>query len=127
MNNDRDLQDMTPVKEYVSWNDIEDYISSLKCFIESGNFNGVYGPPRGGLIFAVMVSHRYNLPFLGAPQKGCLVIDDIVDTGDTALAWKNKGYTITSMYFNSHSKVPVDFYYRNKNDKWIVYPYENQN
>lgn len=126
MNNDRDLQDMTPIKEYVTWNDVEEYISSLKNLIESHNFNGVYGPARGGLIFAVMVSHRYDLPFLGAPQKGCLVIDDIVDTGDTAMAWRAKGYSITSMYFNDKSKVSVDYYLHNKEDKWIVFPYEKQ-
>lgn len=126
MNNDRDLQEMTPIKEYVTWNDVEEYISCLKDFIESHNFNGVYGPARGGLVLAVMVSHRYDLPFLGAPQKGCLVIDDIVDTGDTAMAWRAKGYTITSMYFNPNSKVPVDYYLRNKEDQWIIFPFEKQ-
>lgn len=126
MNNLRDEAEMTIIKEYVSWDDVEEYINSLSDFINSHNFNGVYGPARGGLIFAVMVSHRYDLPFLGAPQKGCLVIDDIVDSGDTAMAWRSKGYCITSMYFNAQSKVPVDYYLRNKDGKWIVFPYEKQ-
>lgn len=125
MENDRDARDMTPEKIYVSWEDVEEFIISLKPFVEENNFNGVYGPARGGLVFAVMISHRYKLPFLGAPQKGCLIVDDIVDTGDTAKAWANKGYKIASMFYNkSKSVVSVDYYMFDKVDNWIVFPFE---
>jgi hypoxanthine phosphoribosyltransferase len=71
-----------------------------------------------------MVSHKYNLPFLGAPQKGCLCIDDICDTGDTALAWRNKGYTVATMFYNKGSKVIPDYWKYEKTNEWIVFPWE---
>ena len=90
MQNLRDEKEMTTEKEYVSWEDVEEFIQFLAN--NSNNFkefNGVYGPARGGLIYAVIISNRYDIPFLGAPQKGCLCIDDICDSGATALAWKD--------------------------------------
>lgn len=124
MENLRDEKDITVIKEYVSWLNVNTFINSLKEFIEENDFNGVYGPARGGLIFAVMISHKYNLPFLGAPQKGCLVIDDIVDTGKTAEAWKDKGYKIASMYYKKNPLVEPDFWAYEKTDQWIVFPWE---
>lgn len=124
MINDRDEKEITPVKENVSWQDVDNFISSLKNYIKLNQFNGVYGPARGGLIFAVMISHRYNLPFLGAPQKGCICVDDIIDSGVTALAWKNKGYNIVSMYYKPNDFVKPDYYYKEKDDKWVYFPWE---
>ena len=128
MNNKRDLKDITPEKVYVTWQNIEEFILELDKHTDGfKGFTGVYGPARGGLIFAVIISNRYNLPFLGAPQVGCLCVDDICDTGDTALAWNNKGYTIATMFYNKESSVKPNFYFLTKNDKWIVFPWENQN
>lgn len=124
MINDRDKKEITIIKENVTWQDVDNFILSLKNYIELNQFNGVYGPARGGLIFAVMISHRYNLPFLGAPQKGCICVDDIIDSGATALAWKNKGYNIVSMYYKPNDFVKPDYYYKEKDDKWVYFPWE---
>lgn len=124
MINDRDKKEITIIKENVTWQDVDNFILSLKNYIKLNQFNGVYGPARGGLIFAVMISHRYNLPFLGAPQKGCICVDDIIDSGVTALAWKNKGYKIVSMYYKPNDFVKPDYYYKEKDDKWIYFPWE---
>ena len=124
MENLRDVQDKTPEKVYVTWEDVEKFIQDLKVYLDINSFTGVYGPARGGLIFAVMISHKYNMPFLGAPQTGCLCIDDICDTGDTALAWRNKGYTIATMFYKKGSKVVPDYWVQEKEDKWIVFPWE---
>lgn len=124
MNNERDLRDMTPEKIYVTWDQVEEFITNIGAFIKANNFNGVYGPARGGLVFAVMISHRYHLPFLGAPQPGCLIVDDIIDTGDTAKAWANKGYVIASMFFNSDSPVKANYYMYETEGKWLIFPWE---
>ena len=125
MLNERDLKDITIEKVFVSWQDVENFISWLANKTNNfENFTGVYGPARGGLVFAVIISNRYNLPFLGAPQVGCICVDDICDTGDTALAWKNKGYTIATMFYQQQSKVKPDFWKYKKADKWIVFPWE---
>ena len=127
MQNLRDKKDITSIKEYVTWEDIENFIQFLADNTHDfQDFNGVYGPARGGLIYAVIISNRYNIPFLGAPQRGCLCVDDICDTGDTALAWQNKGYIIATHYYKSGSKVLPNLFYKFKDDKWIVFPWENQ-
>lgn len=124
MQNDRDIKESTINKVYVNWQDVEDFIKGLPKYLDLTNCTGVYGPARGGLIFAVMVSHKYNLPFLGAPQKGCLCIDDICDTGDTSLAWRNKGYTVATMFYKKGSKVIPDYWKYEKTNEWIVFPWE---
>lgn len=128
MGNLRDERDKTIIKEYVTWNDIEEFIAQLaKDTNNFKNFNGVYGPARGGVIYAAIISNRYDIPFLGAPQVGCLCVDDICDTGDTALAWRNKGYTIATHYYKQGSKVEPDYWFKEKEDKWIVFPIEQNN
>ncbi len=124
MRNNRDIKDITPEKLYVTWEDVELFITCLQNNLDMKSFTGVYGPARGGLIFSVIISNRFNLPFLGAPQVGCLCVDDICDTGDTALAWKNKGYTIATMFYKQGSKVIPDYWMQEKEDKWIVFPWE---
>lgn len=128
MQNLRDEKDITPEKEYVTWDDIETFIQILaeKTHNFEG-YNGVYGPARGGVVFATIISNRYGLPYLGAPQKGCIIVDDICDSGNTALAWKDKGYTIATMYFKSTSLVEPNFWWKEKGDKWIAFPWEKQN
>ena len=128
MGNLRDERDKTVIKEYVTWDDIEDFIAHLAHETDNfKKFNGVYGPARGGIIYAAIISNRYNIPFLGAPQVGCLCIDDICDTGDIALAWRNKGYFIATHYFKKGAKVEPDYWFREKEDKWIVFPIEQNN
>ena len=125
MQNLRDEKEMTSEKEYVSWEDVEEFIQFLAN--NSNNFkefNGVYGPARGGLIYAVIISNRYDIPFLGAPQKGCLCIDDICDSGATALAWKNKGYFVATHYYKQGAQTRPHFYLKYKDAKWVVFPWE---
>lgn len=127
MNNDRDRREMTVEKEYVSWEDVEDFIQALAKHTDNfKNFTGVYGPARGGLLYAVLISERYNLPFLGAPQKDCICVDDICDSGDTALAWRNKGYKIATHFYKRDAKIEPDFWYEEKFNKWIVFPWEKR-
>lgn len=126
MYNERDKKDITHNVHNVTWDEVEEFITSIGKIINSVSFKftGVYGPARGGLVFAVMISNRFNLPFLGAPQLGCLCVDDICDTGNTALAWKNKGYTIATMFYKHGSKVIPDYWMKEKEDNWIVFPWE---
>ena len=128
MGNLRDDREMTVIKEYVTWNDVEEFIEWLAQ--KTNNFEGytgVYGPARGGVVYAAIISNRYNIPFLGAPHLGCLIIDDICDSGDTALAWRNKGYKIATHYYKEGAKIEPDFWYKEKGDNWIVFSIERNN
>ena len=124
MKNLRDEKEVTVVKEYIKWDDIEEFIQFLETQVNFSNYTGVYGPARGGVTLAAIVSNRYNLPYLGAPQKGCICVDDICDSGDTALAWRQKGYTIATMYYKNGAKVMPEIWCKEKANKWIVFPWE---
>lgn len=113
--------------ELVTWSNIDNYINSLVNVIKDKSFTGVYGIPRGGLIFAVILSHKLNIPLLMAPCDNCIIIDDIADTGQTLKHFKeNKSYYIATMFYHKQSIVVPDFWYREKTDNWIVYPWEVQ-
>ena len=52
-------------------------------------------------------------------------IDDIADTGETLIHYKQRGYKISTMFYNRGvSAVKPDLYMREKKDLWIVYPWE---
>jgi len=107
----------------IPWSDVAFFIDKVKQYCASKHFTGVYGIPRGGLVLAVMVSYRTGLPLLQAPAKGCLIIDDISDSGKTLLHYKEKGYTIATMCYKESSLVEPDMYYR-KTEEWVVFPWE---
>ncbi|MDD6128226.1 MAG: hypothetical protein PUB60_08770 [Veillonellaceae bacterium] len=112
------------MKEFVTWMDVESYVHAVAEFYKGKGITGVYGLPRGGVVFAVMLSHLMGVPMLGAPCKGCLVVDDIADSGETLLHYERKGYHITTMFYHKGSSVVPEFWIKEKKDCWIVYPWE---
>ena len=73
-------------KVYVSWNAIEKFVQNVVNQYKDKDITGVYGLPRGGLVLAVMVSHRLGVPMLMSPCEGCIIIDDICDTAGSLTA-----------------------------------------
>lgn len=119
------------MKEFVTWDKIQDYINKVTEFYKNKNIIGVYGIPRGGLIFAVLLSHKMNIPLLQSPIENCIIIDDICDSGESLLHYsKNSSalnkpkYHITTMYYKTNNLVKPEFYLKEKENKWIVYPWE---
>ena len=119
------------MKEFVSWENIQTYIDKVSEKYRDSNISGVYGIPRGGLIFAVLLAHKMNIPLLQAPCDNCIIIDDISDSGESLLHYANNSsgnsklnYHITTMYFKKGSLVKPEYYLFEKEDKWIVYPWE---
>jgi len=119
------------MKEIVSWQDIEDYINAVNNLYKNKDITGVYGIPRGGLIFATILSHKMNIPLLLAPKENCIIIDDICDTGESLLHYykdssgtKTNKYHITTMYYKKNNLVKPEYYLKEKEDKWVVYPWE---
>ena len=119
------------MKISVSWKDIEEYIEEVKIYYYNKNISGVYGIPRGGLIFAVLISHKLNIPLLLAPVENCIIVDDICDSGESLLHYQNNSsgekknnYHITTMFYKKNNLVEPELWYIKKDDKWIVYPWE---
>lgn len=124
---------MEPIKIYVKWEEIENYLNAIVQDIKEKGIKptGVFGLPRGGLIYATWLSYKLNIPLLMHAAEGCIIIDDIADTGRSLYHYRenrtqfNK-YYITTMYYVKDSLVKPDFYYKEKKagEEWTVYPYE---
>ena len=119
-------------KVYITWSEIEEYLNAVIQDIKKRGLkpSGVYGLPRGGLIFAIWLSYKLDIPLLLNAAKDCIIIDDIADTGRSLYHFIDNRtqfnkYYITTMYYVNDSLVKPDFYYKEKKiDDWIVYPYE---
>jgi xanthine phosphoribosyltransferase len=73
---------------YMTWEHFEEAIQSAVAELSQHALPpdrpiGVYGIPRGGLILAVTLSHRLSIPWLPKPQPGCILVDDVIETGHT--------------------------------------------
>ena len=117
----------------ISWNELNDHVEKLAEDIKSKNegkiITGVFGLPRGGLVPAVMLSHKLNVPLLLAPCENCVVVDDIADTGISLEHYKEKYYKIAVIWYKPRSKVKPDFYaVKDSRTKlggaWIIFPWE---
>lgn len=113
-------------KVYVSWDDITILVEDLcNTISQSGaQIKSITGIKRGGLIPAVMISHKLNIPYVSRINKDTLVVDDICDTGET-LKSTVAVYTATLHYKPTASHTP-DFYAKEVGKEWIVYPWERK-
>lgn len=113
-------------KIYISWDDISILVEDLCNTInQSGaQIKSVTGIQRGGLIPAVMISHKLNIPYVSRINKDTLVVDDICDTGET-LKKSIALYTATLHYKKTAIFTP-DFYAKEVGSEWLVYPWERK-
>lgn len=111
-------------KTFVTWQEVEKFVKELKDNFKETKFTGVYGIPRGGCVLAVLISHYLDIPFLAAPFEGCLVVDDISDSGITLQHYQECGYKIATMFYHKDTRVVPDFCVAEKSDSWIVFPWE---
>lgn len=109
------------------WNQVEQFVEDVAR--EFGDVDGVYGPPRGGLVFAVMLSHRLGVPLLMAPTDGCLIVDDICDEGDTMLHYRKAlNAKIATMFYVKGATVTPDMWMLEKRrGDWVIFPWEVRN
>ena len=126
------------MKEFISWNVVDECVLDIAEHLirTEIKFDGVYGIPRGGAVLAVMLSHKLDIPFIMDVKEGpyhavrddYIIIDDIVDTGETLKKYKEQpecrnSYFVT-IHEHEHSSVKPDYSVLYKEDKWIVYPWE---
>jgi hypoxanthine phosphoribosyltransferase len=115
-------------KIYLSWDDISQLVDTLceKIITEQPNIDSVFGLKRGGLIPAVMVSHKLGLPWSDVMLPNTLVIDDICDTGITL---KNTiGVYTAVLHHKPHTScyTPNIYATLHEGDEWIIYPWERK-
>ena len=100
-------------KLFLSWGDIDSLVEVLCQKIKSSKYpliiESITGLPRGGLIPAVMVSHKLGIPFINSNEldpitwwkkknNSILVIDDICDSGET-LQYYQPYYTTATLHY----------------------------
>ena len=125
-------------KVYVEWEDLERDIDKIVSEVKEVDY--VVGIPRGGLIIAVMISHRLGIKHmtidhlekleefdLDIDKKRILIVDDISDSGQTLKRYKKEGYTTATLDVRN-STVTIPDFYSNwiENADWIVYPWERK-
>jgi|TARA_B100001964_G_C14238332_1_gene603640 hypoxanthine phosphoribosyltransferase len=117
-----------------TWKELENDVNSMYEYIRimsrAVDFKGIWGPPRGGLILAVMLSHRTGLPMISkgrylSDYKPLIVVDDIADTGKTLEeSRKIKDNIIMTLYYHKQSTVIPDYWIHEKKNEWILFPWE---
>jgi len=81
--------------------------------------SGVWGVPRGGTYVAIMVAQILGVPLLDEYNGGCLVVDDLVDSGRTASEY----HQFDALFRKSHSPSHLAPHAK-VIDNWIVFPWE---
>jgi len=118
----------TNQKMYLSWDDVENAVNDLcnKIRFDQINIDSVHGIARGGLIPAVLISHKLGLPYVQAVGKNTLVVDDICDTGVTLE--KGPGVYTAVLHYKPHTSCfqPTMWSEIHEGDEWLIYPWETK-
>tara|TARA_B110000914_G_scaffold163671_1_gene144166 strand:+ start:411 stop:956 length:546 start_codon:yes stop_codon:yes gene_type:complete len=118
----------TNQKTYLSWDDIESAVDDLcqQIPFELPNIDSIHGIARGGLIPAVLISHKLGLPYVGLVGPNTLVVDDICDTGVTLD--KGPGVYTAVLHYKPHTSCfqPTMWSEIHNGDEWLIYPWETK-
>lgn len=115
-------------KRRMNWEAFDIAAELLAKKVKGQNFTCIYGQPRGGLILAVMLSHKLELPLTLTPYASMLWCDDIVDSGNTYLKMKQKfpkAIYCSLLAKKFQNEVLHAFDYSDKNE-WIIFPWETK-
>jgi len=120
---------MKKIKE--DWFDIVADIDELVRRLKPVKFQirNIYGIPRGGLVIAVILSHKLEVPVITDIRKigrNTLLVDDIADTGKTLkkVLKVKKPFAIATLWYHPQSVIIPDYYIQTKDKDWIVFPWE---
>jgi len=85
-----------------------------------GDYDSIYGIPRGGVPIAIMLGNETGLPLVDDIGERTIIVDDLIDSGKTMEQYKDKMFV--ALYAKPHS--PEAFTVEII-DGWIEFPYEN--
>ena len=131
----------------LSWRDIGRMVDTIYDQVKNGEYTAIVGLARGGLVPAVMLSHRLDIKFesvtwqtrdgglqeigrlnnIIAREDKVLIIDDICDSGLTLTQVKaNHPDADVAVLTSKLDTKLVDFvaqtYYND--DRWVIFPWE---
>lgn len=110
---------------YFTWDEFDEVVAKTPRPIA----RELFPLPRGGLVYAVALSHKFGLPLTTRATVHSVFIDDIADSGRTILDARIK-----------HSNGPVHCIFKktrckergvfgiieDDTDDWIVFPWESK-
>ena len=102
------------MKHYLSWKDLDYLVDRLQTDIRTK---------------AAMQDKIPSEIYKGMYGRKFLVIDDISDSGETLSKLKAEVFNsaeLATLHYNKESLVEPDFWIEDKNNKWIVYPWETR-
>lgn len=110
----------------------QESINAAAIYAINQGFTHVYGIPRGGTQVAVSIAHSSmdDLKVSSHPvshtNKKCLIVDDVVTTGETLKPYLESGYTCLVLF--SKGFAHENLYSINQIDpfNWIVFPWERE-
>lgn len=111
----------------LEWSEVEVAVQNIAHHLiatgKINNISGIYGEARGGLIPAIMLSHKLGLPFTNLINEHVLWVDDIVDSRKTL----NRALGEFGEYAALVCRKPeLDFFAPYIiPDAWIVFPWED--
>lgn len=86
---------------HLTWNDITGKAKELadRHRNHSSAMQYIYGVPQGGSPVAIMVAAELGLTLVEEPVAGkTLIVDDLVDTGNTLNKYRDQGFTVDALY-----------------------------
>lgn len=111
----------------VSWSTVEHLVTKIESAVDESKFQNIYGVPRGGLVPAVMLSHKLKLPIITNPDhinESTLIVDEICDSGDTFQSLPMQCKKV-ALYSKEHSEHLTDYSAATAPDNWVVFPWED--
>ena len=127
-----------PKKRPLTWAQVDMLTMLLehKIRLSKVKYRTIAGIARGGLIPAVILSHRLDIPMISITPRSlitdhdrCLLVDEIYDSGTTIKQLKeiNPGVHAAVLFHNI--ELPEIEYFATKDslDEWIIFPWEKIN
>lgn len=111
-----------------TWSEVRDAVNAFEDDWRHRAYypSAVYGIPSGGIVLAAMFADRLKLTLLSSRSVGPVVlIDDIIDSGDTIDKFRKPGDLVYSMVARQATALKADRVYALSED-WAVFPWEHK-
>ena len=86
---------------------------------------GVFGVPTGGSVLAALLCGRHGYTQLNEPVDGCLVVDDLVDSGRTLEPFHRRGLHCDALFRKPHSPAHLASAAATTSG-WVRFPWEHE-
>lgn len=110
---------------YFTWEEFDEVVAKTPKPIA----RDLFPLPRGGLVYAVALSHKFGLPLTTRATVHSIYIDDIADSGKTLLNTRisHGSYPVHCIFKKSNCRERGVFgIIEDDTDDWIVFPWENK-